>query len=128
MAKAKEVTLSTEQEYRQAVAADPQSAEAQSNLGWWHYGSGQWAEATKAFTDALRLDPNLADAAYGLALTYKASGAKALAVERFEQAVQALGALDDKPRAKLLTRLARGHINVIQSGHWKLANFLAGER
>ncbi len=124
MAKAKEVTLTAMQEYRQAVSANPQNAEAHSNLGWGCYGEGLWDEAVKEFTEALRLDPKQVDALYGLALTRKAAGAKTEAVETFNQAVTLLGTLDDKTRAKMLSRLAHGHMNMIQSGDWKLTTLL----
>jgi tetratricopeptide (TPR) repeat protein len=128
MAKTKEaVKLSTLEEYRQAVAADPKSAEAHSNLGWEFYGESNWEEALKEFNQALSLDANLVDAQYGLAMTQKSAGAKAEAVAAFDKAIALLASLDDPARGKVLTRLARGHINQIQSGNWELTNVLGGK-
>ena len=129
MAKTKEAAkLSTLQEYRQAISANPKSAEAQSNLGWGLYGEGQWDEAIKAFNDALNLDANQVDALYGLALTRKSAGAKSEAVAAFDKTVALLATQTADPsRSKVLMRLARGHVNLIQSGHWQLSNVLGGE-
>lgn len=129
MAKNKEVAkLSTLEEYRQAVAANPKSAEALANLGWELYGEGKWDEAVKTFNEALSLDAGYVDGLYGLALTEKLAGAKTEAVAAFDKAVALLaGQSDDPARRKVLMRLARGHVNFIQSGHWNLANVLGSE-
>ena len=128
MAKSKEAAkLSTLEEYRQAVSADPKSAPAHANLGWEFYGEGNWAEAVSAFNQALSLDPSLVDAQYGLAMAQKSAGAKVEAVAAFEKAIALTANLDDAARGKVLARLARGHINQLQSGHWELTNILGGE-
>ena len=64
------------------------------------------------------------DALYGLALTRKCSGAKVEAVKAFNAALAQLPTLEDQTRSNVLRRLARGHINFIQSGEWKLRNVL----
>jgi Tfp pilus assembly protein PilF len=128
MAKTKEtVTQSAVEEYRQAVAATPKSAEAHSNLGWGFYGEDKWDEAVKEFTEALTLDAGNVDALYGLGLTRKIAGAKTEAVSAFNNTLMQLPKLEDQMRGNVLKRLAHGHINFIQSGEWKLSSVLGNE-
>jgi Tfp pilus assembly protein PilF len=128
MAKTKEaVTQSAVEEYRQAVAANPKSAEAYANLGWGLYGEDKWDEAVKAFTEALSLEAGNVDALYGLALTHKIAGAKTEAVTTFNATLAQLPKLEDQMRGNVLKRLAHGHINLIQSGDWKLSSVLGNE-
>lgn len=125
MAKPKEIAkVATLEEYRQAISANPQKAEGHTNLGWGLYGEGQWEAAIKEFNEALRLDAKQVDALYGLALTRKSAGAKPEAVAAFNQTLALLPQLEDKTRGSMLLRLARGHINMLQSGNWKLSNLL----
>jgi Tfp pilus assembly protein PilF len=127
MAKTIEVAkLTAVQEYSQAVAADPKNAEAHANLGWGFYGEGKWEEAIKEFSEALSLDAGQVDALYGLGLTRKAAGAKVDAAAAFDQAIALLEGLEDRTRRHMLTRLARGHINMLQSGHWQLSSAITG--
>jgi len=128
MAKTKEeVKLSAVEEYRQAIAANPKSAEAHANLGWGFYGEDKWDEAVKAFNEALSLEAGNVDALYGLALTRKAAGAKVEAVNSFNAAIAQLPTLEDHMRSDVLGRLAHGHINQIQTGDWKLSSHLTSE-
>ena len=128
MAKSKEVAPQTAvEEYRLAVAANPTSAEAQANLGWGYYGEDKWDEALKAFAEALKLEPDSVDALYGLALTRKCAGAKVEAVNSFNAALALLPKLQDQMRGNVLKRLTYGHINMIQSGDWKLSSILGNE-
>ena len=106
--------------YQAAVAVNPNSAEAHSNLGWGYYGQHQYDEATKAFRQALTLDGNLLDAHYGLALTLKEAGAGPEAVAEFETVVKLAPQDSNAVRGQMLTRLAKGHINRITSGNWNL--------
>ena len=129
MAKTQEaVKLTAVQEYRQAVTAEPKNAEAHANLGWGLYGEGKWDDAINAFGEALTLDPGQADAFYGLGLTRKAAGAKVEAAAAFDHAIALLEGLDDKTRRQMLIRLAHGHINMLQSGHWQLSGGSIGGR
>ena len=128
MAKSKEeVKKSALEEYRQAAAANPKSAEAYSSLGWGYYGEDKWEEAIQAFNEALRLEAGNVDALYGLALTRKCAGAKVEAVNSFNSALEQLPKLEDQTRSNVLKRLTRGHINMIQTGDWKLSSILGGE-
>jgi tetratricopeptide (TPR) repeat protein len=128
MAKTKAVvTHSAVEEYRQAAAANPQSAEAHANLGWGYYGVDKWDDAIREFNEALRLEPGHVDALYGLALTRKCAGAKLEAVNSFNATLEQLPKLQDHMRGNVLRRLAYGHINLIQSGEWKLSSILGDE-
>ncbi|MCC7361622.1 MAG: tetratricopeptide repeat protein [Anaerolineales bacterium] len=106
--------------YRAAVGANPTSAEAQSNLGWGLYGQRLFDESVRAFEAALALDNLYVDAHYGLALTLKESGAPAKAVSEFQAVLKLAPQMDNTVRAGMLARLARGHINQIESGNWRL--------
>ncbi len=128
MAKTKEVVkLSLLEDYRQAAAANPQSAEAHANLGWGFYGADQLDQAVAEFTEALRLEPGHLEALYGLGLARKCSGAKAEAISAFTGAIEQLSTLEDRTRSSVLRRLARGQISIIQTGEWKMANILGAD-
>ncbi len=106
--------------YLAAVKSNPNSAEAHSNLGWGYYGQRKYSEAAEAFHQALSLDRNMTDAHYGLALALKESGAPQEAVAEFEAVVKLAPQDENAVRGQMLARLARGHINQIQSGDWSL--------
>jgi tetratricopeptide (TPR) repeat protein len=106
--------------YRAAVTANPDSAEAHCNLAWGFYGQRQYADAIQEFRQALSLDRNLIDAHYGLGLALKESGAGQEAVPVFDTVLGLAPQLDNAVRATMLSRLAKGHINQIKSGDWKL--------
>src|SRR5215510_5760307 len=106
--------------YQAAVSSNPNSAEAQSNLGWGYYGQRKFDDAIAAFRQALTLDRNYLDAHYGLALTLKESGAGQDAVPEFETVLNLAPQDANTIRGQMLSRLARGHINRIKSGDWGL--------
>ena len=107
--------------YQAAVTSNPNSAEAYSNLGWGYYGQRKFDEAMTAFRQALALDRNYTDGHYGLGLTLKEAGKGPDAVPEFEAVVK-LGPQDtNNIRGQMLARLARGHINRINSGDWGLS-------
>ena len=106
--------------YKAAVTANPNSAEAQSNLGWGFYGQHQYDDAIKAFQQALTLDRNLTDAHYGLGLTLKEASKNDEAVAEFEMVVKLAPQDSNAVRGLMLARLARGHISRIKSGDWNL--------
>ncbi len=70
--------------FRQAIARDPDSAEAHFYLGVALSTQGQVAEAARAYEAALRLEPGLAEAHWNLALAYTALGRPADAIAEFE--------------------------------------------
>jgi tetratricopeptide (TPR) repeat protein len=107
-----------------AVRDNPQSADAHSSLGWALYGKGQLAEALKSMKDALALDGNHIEARYGLGLIHKAMGSKMEAIAEFQQAATLASKIEDRDRKQMLSRLIRGHINLINSGDWNLGRHL----
>jgi Tfp pilus assembly protein PilF len=106
--------------YRAAVAANPHSAEAHTNLGWGLYGQKQLAEAAQAFQEAIRLDAYSFEAHYGLGLTHKAAGAKAEAEAEFRAAHALTGQLENQVRGQMLKHLLHAHINQLNTGDWGL--------
>ena len=108
------------EKYQAAVAAEPQNADAQSNLGWGFYGLRQYEPAIKALREAARLDPSNIDAHYGLALALKESGATTDAIGEFEIVTHLAPQNTNVVRGHMLARLAKGHINQINSGDWSL--------
>jgi tetratricopeptide (TPR) repeat protein len=106
--------------YRAAVGANPNSAEARSNLGWGYYGQKQFEEAIKEFQEALKIDANAVDAHYGLGLALKGFGSKMEAVAAFEKAAALAPQMPDKVRGAMLMRLAHGQINQLKKGDWDL--------
>ena len=114
------VTPNPLENYRAAVAADPNSAPAHNNLGWGLYGQKQLAESVKEFQEAIRLDPQSFDAHYGLGLAHKAAGAKTEAIATFRAAYDLAGRLEDRVRGQMLQHLLHGHINQLSTGDWGL--------
>jgi tetratricopeptide (TPR) repeat protein len=106
--------------YVAAAQANPTSVEAQSNLGWGYYGQHQYPDAIKTFQAALALDNGYIDAHYGLALALKENQQGAQAVPEFETVIKLTSQLENSERGMMLAKLARGHINQIQSGDWNL--------
>ncbi|MCC6190482.1 MAG: tetratricopeptide repeat protein [Anaerolineales bacterium] len=113
--------------YKAAANANPASAEAQTNLGWGYYGQRQYAEAIETFRQALTLDNRLIDAHYGLGLALKEAGAGAEAVKSFEAVIKLAAELENAVRGQMMVRLARGHINQIQLGDWRMDSIMRGE-
>ena len=106
--------------YQSAVSANPNSAEAYSNLGWGYYGQRNFDEAIKAYRQSLSLDRNFIDAHYGLGLTFKEAGHGQEAVPEFEAVIKLAPQDANNIRGQMLSRLARGHINQINNGNWGL--------
>ena len=116
-----EALPNTIENYQAAVSSNPNSPEADSNLGWGYYGQKKYDEAAQAFRQSLSLDRNLTDAHYGLGLTLKEAGAGQDAVAAFEAVIKLASQDENAVRGQMLARLARGHINRINSGDWGLA-------
>lgn len=115
-----EALPNTIENYQAAVNANPNSAEAYSNLGWGYYGQRKYEDSIKAFRQALSLERNLTDAHYGLALAMKEAGAGQDAVTEFEAVIKLAPQDQNAVRGQMVVRLAQGHINWINSGDWSL--------
>lgn len=111
MAKPVAITKDTLEEYRAAVAAKPNSVEAQTNLGWGLYGKGQYEEAIKQFEKAVAMNAQHLDANYGLGLACKKAGSKAQAISAFEKTVNLLAIAEDQARAQLMKRIIQSHLS-----------------
>jgi cytochrome c-type biogenesis protein CcmH/NrfG len=106
--------------YQAEAAANPESVDAQCNLGWGYYGDHRYSDAIDAFRVALRLDSGSVDANYGLALSLKEAGLGEEAVPVFEKVAVLAPQKETGPRGRMLARLARGHISQIQTGEWNI--------
>lgn len=106
--------------YQAAVTANPDSVDAQCNLGWGYYGQRQYAEAIETFRAALRLDQGSVDANYGLGLSLKEAGQHDEAVPVFVKVMQLAPQKETGTRGRMLARLARGHVNQMKKGDWDL--------
>lgn len=60
--------------YQELAARVPRVAEFQANLGLAYYSAGRYADAARAYREALKLRPGLARARYFLGLSLAASG------------------------------------------------------
>ncbi len=100
----------------------PQIDKEFSESGWTHYSKKEYYRAEEDFQKALEKDPANIDALYGLGMTYQASNRKSEAIHSFEKVLFYIegSAEINKARALMLTRLARGHINRINTGDWSL--------
>jgi Flp pilus assembly protein TadD len=93
---------------------------AQQNLGWGLHYANQSSEAVASFQRALELDPNSVDAHYGLGMTFKQLKKKDDAKRAFERAIALAEQSEDPNRAKMLRRLAGGHLHEIETGDWNM--------
>jgi tetratricopeptide (TPR) repeat protein len=99
-----------------------QSVEEYFRSGWSHYSKKEYYRAEADFQKALAAAPGNVDVLYGLGMALQASGRQPEAISTFESVIQLLSmpAPEDKVRAFMLARLARGHVNRIKTGDWKL--------
>ncbi len=102
------------------VAAHPDSVDGYCNLGWGYYGARQYAEAIAAFREGLRLDAGSVDALYGLGLSLKEDGQQEEAISVFDKVVTLAPQRAKGARGRMLSRLSRGHINLIRKGDWDI--------
>lgn len=105
-----------------AEISNPVTAEDFFARGWTHYSKKEFFRAESDFRKTLDLAPNLPDGIYALAQTLQASGRATEAVEAYENLLRIIAnpAEADQVRHHMLARLAKGHINFIKSGDWKL--------
>lgn len=86
---------------REAVARDPDSAEAYFYLGVVLSTQDQMTEAARAYEDALRLEYDLAEAHWNLALAYAALGRSTDAIAEFEAFIALRPDSPDTDRARV---------------------------
>ena len=77
-----------EEQFRAAIAAQPDSPEAHANLGNALEAQGRDAEARAQYGAALAIDPGFAGAHYDLGLALLRSRSMAAAAEQFQEAVR----------------------------------------
>lgn len=101
---------------------DPKNADDYLSRGWGHYSKKEYFRAESDFRKALEYTPDNPDYLYSLALTLQASGRSVDAIQAFEKTIQNLSQVTEEERVRslMLTRLAKGHINRIKTGDWKL--------
>ncbi len=105
-----------------AVMEQPADAAGYIRRGYALYQSSKYDEAVEDFTKAFDLDQTAVDAVYGMGMSLKAAGKKDEAVAAFKRAIAMIdsGVVADKPRARILRRLALGHVNLLTDGDWNL--------
>ena len=105
-----------------AAMEQPTDPAAFLRRGYAYYGTSQYEKANEDFRRALDLDPTTVDAVYGLGMSLKSLAKKEEAVAAFTKAIGLIdqGIISDKSRARILRRLALGHINEINTGDWNL--------
>src|SRR6185295_16262613 len=74
--------------FLKAAAANPQSAEAQYNLGNAYYQSGKYPEAVKAYDEAVRLKPGYAEARTNLGSLLITLNEHVRAVSELQEAIR----------------------------------------
>lgn len=103
---------------------EPSSADEFFARGWSHYSRKEFFRAESDFRKAIELAPGHPDGLYGLAQALQASGRPQEAIAAFENLLQTIvdPTEEDRVRYHMLAKLARGHINYIKSGDWKLTS------
>ncbi len=107
------------------IVPDPAAMSASTAMefasrGWLFYSHQNYEKAANDFRHILEKDNHEVDAWYGLGLSSKFAGSTGEAVERFNKVLGLISTLEDKQRANILDRLAKGQINQIQTGDWDL--------
>ncbi len=105
---------------RARLLVNPQDAQAAIGLAWALYAAGDYEESEAAFSQAGMLDPGDVEPAYGLGMTRRQRDDKQGAIDAFEKAMRLADRLQDRTRAQLLQRLAKGHVNFLRGGDWDL--------
>lgn len=100
---------------------EPQSADDFIKRGYAYHARREFEQAEADFRQALALNPSSSEAYYALGLNLKAQDRKEEAVRAFQQTLDRLDQMDeDAVRAHMLSRLAKGHINLLTKGNWDL--------
>jgi tetratricopeptide (TPR) repeat protein len=104
----------------QILVDNPQTAEDFYQRGWQYYSREEHSNAIADYKRALQMKPGHADILYALGLSLQASEQNEEAIQVFQQTLTSLDNLEDKTRASMLSRMARGHINRIRTGNWNI--------
>lgn len=101
---------------------EPQSGEEYRLSGYAAYAIGDYPAAQEKFLQALAINPRDFEALYALGLVWKVQGRVEESVHAFQQALALIqsGVVENRVRAEMLTRLAKGHLNIMTIGDWNL--------
>ncbi|MDD5369174.1 MAG: hypothetical protein PHQ40_08820 [Anaerolineaceae bacterium] len=88
--------------------------------GWEYYSIKDYPKAEESFRGALQENPDDIDSLYALAMTLRYAGQLQSAVKVFREVMDQASAIQNSPRARMVRRLALGHINQIEIGDWNL--------
>jgi tetratricopeptide (TPR) repeat protein len=105
---------------REGQRANPQDGQIAIGLAWALYAAGEYEKSDVMFSQAGLLDPGDVEPPYGNGMARRQRGDKQGAIEAFEKALRLADRLEDRTRAQLLQRLAKGHVNFLRSGDWNL--------
>lgn len=103
---------------------EPDSLEAKKlrNAAWAAHARGEDQEAERLFRRSLELDSRSVETMYGLAIVMKAIGQAREATRLFEEIVCKVEneEWENRDRARMLRRLALGHLNFLHDQDWNL--------
>ncbi len=108
------------------VAPDPENMKVDTQAdyaerGWLYLSHKKFEQSINDFRHVVGTDSSELDSWYGLGLALKAAGSKDKALDAFEHVLSLINKVEDRQRASVLSRLAKGHINHINTGDWNLA-------
>ena len=98
----------------------PPASEAPLDRAWAAYGAHDLAAARQLVQGLLEQAPNDVEACYLAGLVGRAQGDGARAQAAFQRVVDQHALIEDRTRARMLRRLAVGHLNQIAHGAWDL--------
>ena len=101
---------------------ESQTGEEYHLRGYAAYATGDYPAAQVDFQKALAFNPRDVEALYALGLVWKVQGRVEESVNAFKQSLELIqsGVVENKIRAEMLSRLAKGHLNVMTIGDWNL--------
>jgi cytochrome c-type biogenesis protein CcmH/NrfG len=88
--------------------------------GWEAYVQGDFLLAETTFRQAVDKDPNNIDGLYALGMTLRYDNKYPLAIKVFQKVIEMVTYLEDQSRARMIRRLALGHIHQMETGDWNL--------
>lgn len=105
-----------------SAISEPSSARELRLRGYAQYTKGDYKASQEDFEKAISIDANDVEAVYGLGLACKQLGDLKESEKAFQQVLDLLraGSVENLTRAKMLERLAKGHVNMITLGDWNL--------